>query len=254
MPVSSDRVLKLCRVLKGLKGRENLSLADYLAAIPRLGALGDVPSGINAVANFFGAISQDVTVTLDAPFSVRAVSFDSPHSYTLAGDFLTITTGAASIFGNIAVNQGSHVIAAPILLDRSTDVFITAGNNLTISSDIFAEAGVRLTKVGAGTLETKALQIDELAVSAGTLKITEGTGETTVQNVFSVAATARLDLTNNNLTAVGGNLATISARVASGYNGGAWNGPGRNRPPSGCSSSPTPRPRPCEMHRVAGQR
>jgi phosphoglycerate kinase len=45
MANTSDRVLKLCRVLKGLEPHQKLSLADYLAAIPRLSALADVPAG-----------------------------------------------------------------------------------------------------------------------------------------------------------------------------------------------------------------
>lgn len=45
MAASTDRVLKLCRVLKGIGARENLSLADYLKSIPRLSSLADLPSG-----------------------------------------------------------------------------------------------------------------------------------------------------------------------------------------------------------------
>src|SRR5437879_8433911 len=45
MTATAERVLKLCRVLKGFDPREDLSLADYLKAIPRLSSLGDVPSG-----------------------------------------------------------------------------------------------------------------------------------------------------------------------------------------------------------------
>jgi len=45
MSISADRILKLCRVLKGFEPRENLQLADYLKAIPRLNALDNVPSG-----------------------------------------------------------------------------------------------------------------------------------------------------------------------------------------------------------------
>jgi phosphoglycerate kinase len=45
MPASTDRVLKLSRILKGFESREDLSLADYLSAIPRLSSLADVKSG-----------------------------------------------------------------------------------------------------------------------------------------------------------------------------------------------------------------
>src|SRR4051812_9181468 len=49
MPVSPDRVLQLAKILKGLAPREELSLADYLKAIPRLDSLSAVPSGTTVV-------------------------------------------------------------------------------------------------------------------------------------------------------------------------------------------------------------
>jgi phosphoglycerate kinase len=45
MPLTAERALKLCHVLKGFEKRENLALADYLAEIPRLDSLANVPSG-----------------------------------------------------------------------------------------------------------------------------------------------------------------------------------------------------------------
>src|SRR2546423_10117241 len=45
MRVTADRVLKLCRVLKGFDPYEDLTLTDYLKSIPRLASLSDVPSG-----------------------------------------------------------------------------------------------------------------------------------------------------------------------------------------------------------------
>ena len=45
MPLSPDRVLQVSKILKGFAPREDLSLADYLKAIPRLDSLADVPSG-----------------------------------------------------------------------------------------------------------------------------------------------------------------------------------------------------------------
>jgi phosphoglycerate kinase len=45
MAVTVEHVLKLCRVLKGFEPYENLSLADYLKAVPRLASLGDVTAG-----------------------------------------------------------------------------------------------------------------------------------------------------------------------------------------------------------------
>ena len=49
MAVAADRVLKLARVLKGFDARENLSLQQYLDAIPRLQSLASVPSGTSVL-------------------------------------------------------------------------------------------------------------------------------------------------------------------------------------------------------------
>ena len=45
MTTTDDRVLNLCRVLKGFDQGEELQLADYLAADPRLISLANVPAG-----------------------------------------------------------------------------------------------------------------------------------------------------------------------------------------------------------------
>jgi phosphoglycerate kinase len=45
MTVTTDRVLKLARLLKGFDPREKLTLQQYLADIPRLDSLANVPSG-----------------------------------------------------------------------------------------------------------------------------------------------------------------------------------------------------------------
>src|SRR5687767_6637664 len=45
MAATTDRVLKVSRILKGFESREDLSLADYVAAIPKLDSLAGVPSG-----------------------------------------------------------------------------------------------------------------------------------------------------------------------------------------------------------------
>jgi phosphoglycerate kinase len=49
MTVTADRVLKLARVLKSFEPQEKLALADYLAAIPRLDSLADVPRGTSVL-------------------------------------------------------------------------------------------------------------------------------------------------------------------------------------------------------------
>jgi len=49
MAVTADRVLKLCRILKGLEPRADLTLAEYLRDIPRLASLADVASGTSVL-------------------------------------------------------------------------------------------------------------------------------------------------------------------------------------------------------------
>jgi hypothetical protein len=214
------------------------------------------PSGRNAVATF-GPSAGAQTITLDSPvpapdgdapprysYYAGGVVFDSAAgSYTLAGsEPLVIDTTAANGVdlsgpnGNISVLAGSHTISAPLRFNRTTNVTVGAGNNLTVTSDQTAQAGAGIIKSGTGALEMKHARATSLAVNEGVLKITGSGGAPTglsYVGTLSIAPAARLDLTDNKLitndapgTPTGGVYDGVQREVQRARAGNAWNTPG----------------------------
>ncbi len=143
--------------------------------------LGGVPNGVGATANFGTIITSAHTVTVDATQTVGQINFSSPIAYTVSGSS-TITLDGGTGATAINVTAGSHVIDAPILLAKNTDVSVSGGGSLSVKH-------VR----GAG-----------LSVSGGAMKVTaKGTANdpsgTSVVTGLSVGSGASLDLTNNSM-------------------------------------------------------
>ena len=215
------------------------------------------PSGRNAVA-IFGASAAPQTVTLDSPvigdaddvayqntYYVGGLVFDSAAAYTIAGNepLIIDTTAANGVDlagrnGSIDVLAGHHTIAAPLRLNRTTNVNVVAGGSLTVSGDQTAQVGAGLIKQGAGSLEMKHLRGASLTIHGGAMKITASGGTAAgVSNVgtLSIAAASTLDLTDNKLitntpagTATGGVYAdgSVQRYVQTAYQESAWSGPG----------------------------
>ena len=105
------------------------------------------------------------------------LQFNSVNSYTLSGT-ATITLDTTNVDAALSVLNGSHTIAAPLVLYSSTDVTASnPGNTLTISGVV--SGGGALKKFGAGTLLLTANETYSggTIVSAGTLVL--GNGGTT---------------------------------------------------------------------------
>jgi hypothetical protein len=213
------------------------------------------PSGRNAVA-IFGQSATPQTVTLDTPvvgptednpyqntYYVGGLQLNSTAGYTFAGtEPLIIDTTAANGVdlsgpnGSISVLAGSHTIAAPLRLNRTTNVDVSAGNKLTVSGDQTAQAGAGIIKSGAGTLEMKHARAASLAVNGGVLTITSSGGAASgVSNVgtLSIAPGAKMDLRDNKLvtntpvgTFSGGAYDGVHGQVQRAYSSGAWTGNG----------------------------
>ena len=117
---------------------------------------GNVPNGAHAPANFLGAITASRTVNLDIPVTVGSMDFNNANQYTLLDttgtNSITLDNGAAHAL--IQVDQGSHVIAAPVALNSPLGVTVTpSGSTLTISGNISENnVGMSLNVGGAGTL------------------------------------------------------------------------------------------------------
>jgi probable HAF family extracellular repeat protein/autotransporter-associated beta strand protein len=109
-----------------------------------------VPVGGNAAASFGDAITAPRTITVDTPYTVGAISFDSANAYTLTGA-AGVTMSAS--FGNasIAALVGSHTITTPLVLQSNTVAYVhSTSAGLALSGGLSGSGA--LIKTGPGTL------------------------------------------------------------------------------------------------------
>ena len=190
---------------------------------------GGVPNGAHAPADFLGVITASRTVNLDIPVTVGSIDFNNVNQYTLLDttgtNSITLDNGAAHAL--IQVDQGSHVIAAPVALNSPLGVTVTpSGSTLTISGNISENnAGMSLNVGGAGTLLLNGSNTftGAISVNSGTLLVGGGQALPGTAPV-SVAggATFGLNSASDNQTIGSLNTASSSTSVVS-INGGTLN-------------------------------
>jgi hypothetical protein len=194
---------------------------------------GAVPAGTDSVATFGPAISASRIVTLSSNQGVGTVNFNSSSSYTIAGTS-TLALNVSSGQAIINVIAGSHTISAPLSLLAGTTITVTpASSTLTLSS--LQTSSVSLTTAGAGTVAVNTLRLGSLNISSGTVSVLPGATSYSTSKLtgLNIGSGATLNLNNNAMILRGPTLSAVSAWLASGYNGGAWNGSGI------CSASAT---------------
>src|SRR5205823_5872907 len=114
------------------------------------------------------------------------------------GSGITIDTLTGS--GAVNVISGSHAIAAPLTLAKST-VFTVSPAGSTLSASNLQSSALGITKAGLGRLAVNNVRAGSLTVSAGTASIIAGRSTAGTSNVMnlSVAAGATLDLADQDL-------------------------------------------------------
>jgi autotransporter-associated beta strand protein len=218
-----------------------------------------VPSQAKQTANFTDAISGPTMVTLDQPWTVGQINFDSANAYTISpgnGGSLTLDNGGASANASITDSGGSHFVTAPIALNSNAVITVSnAADTFTISSPI--SGGGSLTSAGAGTLmlsgsnsytgattarsgtlvigSSSALPAGAnltvgSAVITATAQLAPGIGTAAVSSL-TINTGSTLDVTNNELiinygSAANDPAATIRGYLTSGYNLDTWTGSG----------------------------
>ena len=190
-----------------------------------------VPNAVGAQANFFGAIKQARTVTVDGVFTIGSMTFDSAHSYTIAGSGgvghgLTLDNNGLAV---ISVLQGSHTVSAPLTLANDVQITANTGTALNLSGALsggasdwkvltsgsgtvtFSGAGANtftgLLTVGAGTLNlNKTAGVN--AIGGGGLQVDNG-ATVSLLNTQQIADTA--SVTANGTLALGSSSETVGA-------------------------------------------
>jgi autotransporter-associated beta strand protein len=216
-----------------------------------------IPTNAGDIANFDPFISAPSTVSLDGNWAVGALNFNSHDSYTIAagsGGTLTLDNNGSPALVNDLF--GSHAISAPMLLGSNAVISVwQPGDVLTLSGNIRGAGGISLgsasgtenmgtvvltgsntyagaTNVTGGTLvvgATGALPDGNVTISGGTLRLASGTGlerltSLTINGGAMDMGNARLILSYSGISPV----STIAGYLASGYDGGTWDGSGIN--------------------------
>ncbi len=144
--------------------------------------------------------SGPVTITLDGTSPhLGSLTFNSTAGYTItSGSGGTLNMDNGSSAASVTVAAGSHVIAAPVVLDSSTRVTVNnVGDTLTVSGPISGTRG--LTKTGAGTLVLSAgnTYTGGTTISTGTLALGNGGTTGSVIGRITNNGTLLLDFSGN---------------------------------------------------------
>ncbi len=136
---------------------------------------------------------------------------DGPGSLTVSGPGRVVLAGTNAYTGGTSVTNGTleltatGTLAGPLTTSGSGSVTFDAGTGILVRSVGAVTVG------GSGTVSVAAATAGRTAVVATSLSLT---------------ATGQFDLSNNDLRLTGTTLQATTALAATGFAGGAWNGPG----------------------------
>ncbi len=203
--------------------------------------------------NFTSGVSYTIAQGTGGTLTLNGNTPSLTYSQNFAASTLTTTNAVAQI--NDAF--GNHTISAPVSLATSVDIAVgQATNTFTISGNISGNGGIDLvsttmalsagtvalsgsntygggTTVTGGTLlisKASALPANSnVNITGGLLQLaTNATGETL--SSLTISGNATLDIANNHIFINYGSnsdpLSSIYGYLKSGFNNGAWNGPG----------------------------
>ncbi|HEX4056060.1 MAG TPA: glycosyl hydrolase 53 family protein [Tepidisphaeraceae bacterium] len=201
------------------------------------------PNGAGVEADFFGGISGNQTISISSAITLGTVNFKNANTYTLGGTG-SLTTQDNIGWANVVVQSGTQQIDVPLTIAGDTTLTAESGAALQIGGPVTVDAGQILTPAGTGTISytstvtvlsgasitfANSTHAQGLTIaSTGTAAITGSTGAT-VLTVDSLSNSGTIDVQNNELIVnytTSSPASTIRGELASGYNGGYWNGTG----------------------------
>jgi uncharacterized repeat protein (TIGR03803 family) len=144
-----------------------------------------------------------------------------------SGDNITFNDSNA---GNYAVALNSAVSPGSVTVNNSSDNYVISGTGSIADCGAFLKSGSGTLTLGTG------LSVGSMSINGGTLKLaantTLGSGTVTsnvILTSLSITGNGVLDVNNNHIIITYGSsdpITAIAGYIASGYNGGGWNGPG----------------------------
>jgi len=168
--------------------------------------------------NFVVATAQpsNETLTFNGGTGVTTLSIDDPLPNSGVGTTFNAGTANGAI-GVLNVNVGTWTFMGNPG---------TTSTNLTVndSSDVIFNAGA--ANSGINTRQIQALNISSGSIATVAAPDVHADRAVLVLSTVAIVGTGYLDLNSNDMIVTGMSLSSVTALLASGYNGGAWNGPG----------------------------
>jgi hypothetical protein len=148
----------------------------------------------------------------------NSIVFDSPQSYTIAGPG-TLTLDSA-VTAPITVVQGNHAITAPVRALRTLGISVASTSTLSFGGTINGQNNAGINKIGGGTASFTKFNLPggTVTVNAGTMHLSQKGSPNTADGTslaaaLTIAAGAKLNLTNNALILDSASAATVGAQL-----------------------------------------
>jgi hypothetical protein len=203
-----------------------------------------IPNAVGEEADFFNTISQASTVYTNSPITLSTLHFNNGNTIEITGTGSLTLQAPAGSSALVQVDQNTDIINLPLTLASNT-LFNADGGNLVIANPLTLDAGVTLTQSGNISYESTitlgaganfdfgngTTNIGSLSLQSGS-KASFPTGVKAIAEIgqLGLGAGSSMDLGQSTLTIDYGSNAdpinSITNYLKSGYNNGAWNGPG----------------------------
>jgi len=126
--------------------------------------------------------------------------------------------------GHYSVTLNTTVNPASINVNNTLGNYVISG-----TGQIAGTASLFKNGTGVFTISTASTSLGAVTVNAGTLQLGSSTGQATITSL-AITGNGTFDVTNNHVLINYGSgtdpISSIAALLATGYNGGAWNGAG----------------------------
>ncbi len=215
-------------------------LSYFLFDNIKVDTLSAAPTNALSTGDTYATLNSGGTVVADGAYAMTGLTFDTAGT-TLNG------TGAVTLGGEgyaaIYAGGGNHVVNKPVVINSAIAVYVDQGQKLTLNSVSYGTGSKDFHKVGRGTLEIQDIKARSLTITSGTVKLLSGPSYLN-SIVYGYSATAAngdatlldvgrsivaVDYLAGPIASGGATLSPLSAianRLNTGFNGGAWNGPG----------------------------
>jgi len=239
---------------------ENVSGANTYSGLIALGSNSTIGSDADALTlSNTGTITgsgDNLTLTGSGNGVLASIIATNTGTLTKSGGGTWTLTGANTFTGVTTISGGSLQLGNGGAAGSIASTSITDNGNLTFDCNnglaesaaiggtgSVTQAGIGTTTLGAantysggtivnaGTLlvgVNGALPNSSVSITGGTLQLGTGTGQAQMTSL-SITGNGVLDVNNNHIIITYGStdpFSTIAGYIQSGYNGGAWNGPG----------------------------